>query len=147
MRPGVARIVLLFFHRVVPVETVFMSLLAFAIVLHDLPSGLRKSSGIGKDPDSRVGTFSARIWNSAAVCLSGKGPLFWGRGKPDKHQGFCAAQSIPAAKPHPPANALGTTRSISTGTVCTCRGKARVRRFLGFKCSSPINHQAVRCRV
>ena len=60
------------------------------------PEVLRNLPKIGKDPS---GGWALVRENSifAVVCLSGKSPDFSGRGIPDKHQGFCATQSIPGS--------------------------------------------------
>ena len=80
------------------------------------PAGsLEKSSENGKDPRSGGGTLVRKNSIFAVVCLSGKSPDFSGREIPDKHQGFCATQSIPGKQQRiHPANALRTTRSTST---------------------------------
>jgi len=54
-----------------------MSLLAFAIVLHDLPVRIAEISRNRKRSWLWGGDFSRENREFAAVCLSGEGPYFW----------------------------------------------------------------------
>ena len=82
------RIVLLFFHRVVRVESVFM-LFPLIMLLQDFrPEVLRNLPKIGKDPRSGGEALVRENSIFAVVCLSEKSPDFSGRESPISIRNF-----------------------------------------------------------